>query len=148
LHDVTELRRLENLRRDFVANVSHELKTPLSSIKAYTETLLGGALHDPEANVTFVRHIEEQAERLHQLILAAKVSQIEPTLQMSFPDPKWLESHLKENPKAIRHEQIDDRVLLTASTQELQEFVCKHAETPGAFGEPSNLKRTDIKKSK
>jgi two-component system phosphate regulon sensor histidine kinase PhoR len=69
LHDVTELRRLENLRQDFVANVSHELKTPLSSIKAYAETLLGGAIHDQENNVVFLRRIEEQAERLHVLIL-------------------------------------------------------------------------------
>ena len=42
MHDVTELKRLEGLRQQFVANVSHELKTPLSSIKAYTETLLNG----------------------------------------------------------------------------------------------------------
>ncbi len=69
LHDVTELRRLENLRRDFVANVSHELKTPLSSIKAYAETLRLGAIHDQEHNVGFVERIEEQATRLHQLIL-------------------------------------------------------------------------------
>lgn len=69
LHDVTELRRLENLRQDFVANVSHELKTPLSSIKAYTETLLGGALYDQENNVMFLKRIEEQADRLHVLIL-------------------------------------------------------------------------------
>lgn len=69
LHDVTELRRLENLRQEFVANVSHELKTPLTSIKAYAETLLGGALEDPEHNVAFVKRIEEQAERLHQLIV-------------------------------------------------------------------------------
>ncbi len=68
-HDITELRRLESLRQDFVANVSHELKTPLSAIKAYSETLLNGALHDEENNVAFVRRIEEQADRLHQLIL-------------------------------------------------------------------------------
>ncbi len=69
LHDVTELRRLENLRRELVANVSHELKTPLSAIKAYAETLRMGAVDDPEHNLTFVLRIEEQAERLHQLIL-------------------------------------------------------------------------------
>ena len=69
LHDVTELRRLESLRQEFVANVSHELKTPLSSIKAYAETLLNGAIRDDENNTKFVLRIEEQAERLHELIL-------------------------------------------------------------------------------
>ncbi len=68
-HDVSELRRLERMRQDFVANVSHELKTPLASIKAYTETLLDWALHDEEVNVRFLRRIEEQAERLERLIL-------------------------------------------------------------------------------
>jgi len=67
-HDVTELRRLERMRQDFVANVSHELKTPLASIKAYTETLLDWALHDEAVNVRFLRRIEEQAERLNVLI--------------------------------------------------------------------------------
>jgi len=67
-HDVTDLRRLERMRQDFVANVSHELKTPLASIKAYTETLLDWALHDEEVNVRFLHRIEEQADRLHQLI--------------------------------------------------------------------------------
>lgn len=69
LHDVTELRRLENLRRDFVANVSHELKTPLAAIKAYAETLRLGAISDPEHNLSFVERIEDQANRLHQLIV-------------------------------------------------------------------------------
>lgn len=69
LHDVTELRRLENLRQEFVANVSHELKTPLTVIAASAETLLDGALGDPAHNVAFVRRIAEQADRLHQLIL-------------------------------------------------------------------------------
>lgn len=68
LHDLTELRALENMRRDFVANVSHELKTPLSSIKAYSETLRMGAIHDQQRNLEFVSAIFEQSERLEQLI--------------------------------------------------------------------------------
>ena len=69
LHDVTELRRLENLRREFVSNVSHELKTPLTAIQAYTETLLSGALQEPVHSRQFVERIEEHADRLHALIL-------------------------------------------------------------------------------
>ena len=68
LHDITDLRRLENMRREFVANVSHELKTPLASIQAYSETLLSGALDDEQNNEGFVQRIVEQAERLSALI--------------------------------------------------------------------------------
>ena len=46
LHDITNLKKLENLRREFVANVSHELKTPITSIKGFAETLLDGAMND------------------------------------------------------------------------------------------------------
>jgi two-component system phosphate regulon sensor histidine kinase PhoR len=69
LHDMTELRRLESMRRELIANVSHELKTPLAAIKGYAETLLLGAVNDSEHNLHFVRRIEEQADRLHELIL-------------------------------------------------------------------------------
>jgi two-component system phosphate regulon sensor histidine kinase PhoR len=69
LHDMTELRRLESLRRELVANVSHELKTPLAAIKGYAETLRLGAINDQEHNLHFVRRIEEQADRLHKMIL-------------------------------------------------------------------------------
>jgi two-component system, OmpR family, phosphate regulon sensor histidine kinase PhoR len=68
LHDLTELRRLENVRRELVANVSHELKTPLTVIKGYAETLRLGAVNDPEHNLQFIHRIEEQADRLHELI--------------------------------------------------------------------------------
>jgi two-component system, OmpR family, phosphate regulon sensor histidine kinase PhoR len=68
LRDVSNLRRLENLRSEFAANVSHELKTPLASIKAYAETLRLGAVNDPDHNLAFVGRIEEHADRLHFLI--------------------------------------------------------------------------------
>jgi two-component system phosphate regulon sensor histidine kinase PhoR len=69
LRDVSEVKRLEQMRQQFIANVSHELKTPLSSIKAYAETLLGGALKDPVHAQRFLERIDEQANRLHQLIM-------------------------------------------------------------------------------
>lgn len=69
LHDISELKRLEGLRQQFVANVSHELKTPLSSIKAYTETLLNGAMDDPENARRFLHRIDDQSDRLHELII-------------------------------------------------------------------------------
>jgi two-component system phosphate regulon sensor histidine kinase PhoR len=68
LQDITQLQRLENLRQEFSANVSHELKTPLSSILAYTETLRAGAIQDSENNLRFVEQIHKQAERLNYLI--------------------------------------------------------------------------------
>ena len=68
ISDETRLRQLEAMRRDFTANVSHELKTPLAAIRAYTETLLMGALEDPDANRRFVQCISDQAERLDNLI--------------------------------------------------------------------------------
>ena len=69
VRDVSEMRRLEAMRRDFVSGVSHELKTPLTVIQACTDTLLGGALSDPTAAERFLKQIEEQSERLLQLIL-------------------------------------------------------------------------------
>jgi two-component system phosphate regulon sensor histidine kinase PhoR len=67
--DITRVRRLERYRQEFVANASHEMKTPLAAIQATVETLLDGALQDPEHNVRFLRRISENAERLSRLIL-------------------------------------------------------------------------------
>jgi len=68
IHDITEIRRLETVRSDFVANVSHELKTPLTSIKGFVETLLEGALDDKENNRNFLKIIQDHAERLNNLV--------------------------------------------------------------------------------
>ena len=68
LNDVTELRTLENVRRDFVANVSHELKTPITSIKGFVETLLDGAISDRDDAVRFLGIVSKQADRLNAII--------------------------------------------------------------------------------
>ncbi|MCC6487398.1 MAG: HAMP domain-containing protein [Candidatus Hydrogenedentes bacterium] len=68
LHDVTRLIRLENARKDFVTNVSHEIKTPITTIKGYVETLLDGAKDDPEASRRFLEVISRQADRLAALV--------------------------------------------------------------------------------
>lgn len=67
-HDVTELRRLEKVRKDFVANVSHELRTPITAIRGYAETLQSGALADPAVAPQMVEIIHRQSERLSELV--------------------------------------------------------------------------------
>jgi two-component system phosphate regulon sensor histidine kinase PhoR len=66
-HDISDLKRLERVRRDFVANVSHELRTPVSVIRGYAETLAGGTV-DPATATRFVSTIQAHAERLANLI--------------------------------------------------------------------------------
>ncbi len=78
MNDVTELRRLENLRKDFVANVSHEIKTPLTAIKGFVETLRHGALEDPEEARRFLSIINRHVERLSAIVEdLLKLSRIE-----------------------------------------------------------------------
>ena len=67
LHDITELRKLERVRRDFVANVSHEFKTPLTAIQGFSETLLAGAIDDPQNRERFLGIILEHSRRLARL---------------------------------------------------------------------------------
>jgi len=68
LNDITKLRNLERVRRDFVSSVSHELRTPLTSIRGYTETLLEGAMYEPENARAFLQIILQQSEQLAALI--------------------------------------------------------------------------------
>jgi two-component system phosphate regulon sensor histidine kinase PhoR len=69
LNDITRIRQLENIRRDFVANVSHELKTPITSIKGFVETLRGGALQSPDDAERFLAIIARQTDRLNSIIV-------------------------------------------------------------------------------
>lgn len=68
LHDITRLKQLEEIRKDFVANVSHEIKTPITAIKGFVETLLDGAIDDRDNAARFLRMIKIHSERLNTLV--------------------------------------------------------------------------------
>ncbi|WP_018132171.1 two-component system histidine kinase PnpS [Effusibacillus pohliae] len=68
LHDVSKWRRVEQMRTEFVANVSHELRTPITAVKGFAETLLDGALEDPELRRQFIKIIYEESDRLSRLV--------------------------------------------------------------------------------
>ncbi len=68
LHDISELKRLEQIRKDFVANVSHELRTPVTSIKGFSETLIDGAYKDESSLLSFLEIIQIETNRLEKLI--------------------------------------------------------------------------------
>ncbi len=67
-HDITELKKIEQVRKDFVANASHEIKTPITAIKGFADTLLEGALDDKEHAVKFLKAIQSNSERINSLV--------------------------------------------------------------------------------
>jgi two-component system, OmpR family, phosphate regulon sensor histidine kinase PhoR len=87
LHDITDLRKLERIRRDFVANVSHEFRTPLTAIQGFAETLIGGAIDDPQNRGRFLAIILEHSRRLARLT--------EDLLRLSQMDAEQLEMEIR-----------------------------------------------------
>ena len=102
-HDITELRRLEKIRKDFVANVSHELRTPLTSIKGYVEALLDGGKDDPATAAAFLEIIMRQSNRLN-LILddLLQLSQIESGQVLFRREPVELRALLERTVAVIK----------------------------------------------
>lgn len=95
LNDVTQTRKLENMRRDFVANVSHELKTPITSIKGFVETILDGALDDPAKAREFLEIVARQTDRLNSII--------EDLLTLSTIEQKAESAELSKEPTPIEN---------------------------------------------
>ena len=76
---------------------------------------------------------------VHMII---SIQQVEPTLKATMLDVEWMKKFVQASPGAISHEIVNDNVVLTASTKELQQFFLKHLATPGAYGEAMELTRT------
>ncbi|MBL5830352.1 two-component system histidine kinase PnpS [Heyndrickxia sporothermodurans] len=105
LHDITDIRRLEKMSSEFVANVSHELKTPITSLKGFAETLLDGAMYDPEIAKSFLTIIHDESERLHRLITdILHLSKIEQHQLPFHPEPLNVTGVIYETIDTIQEE--------------------------------------------
>jgi two-component system phosphate regulon sensor histidine kinase PhoR len=134
LHDITAIRRLEKMRSEFVANVSHELKTPITSIKGFTETLLDGALEDPDISRSFLTIISEESDRLNRLITdildLSKIEQKRMPLKVEEVD---LSKLIKETVRIVRKEArakniaiylpAEETMVLEADRDRLQQII-------------------------
>src|SRR5215831_1277599 len=113
-NDLTDIRRSERMRRDFVANVSHEFKTPLTSILGYTETLLSGAKDDPKIAVDFLSTIERNAEHLEALVsdllTLAKLEAEVPARREPFELKPVIEDQISSRAKALQEREIQETV--------------------------------------
>lgn len=109
LQDITERQKLENMQMDFVANVSHELKTPLTTIKSYTETLLTGQVDDPETATQFMEIIDTEADRMNRLV--------KDLLQLSRLDYKQEKWNKKESNLIALLKSVVTKVEMTAKNK-------------------------------
>jgi two-component system phosphate regulon sensor histidine kinase PhoR len=118
-HDVTRLKRLERIRTDFVANVTHEIRTPLTAIIGFTETLQQGAFENPETARKFLRTIRENAERLNRLV--------DDLLTLS-----GLElGEIKIHPEGLRIEESIQQVLAVVEARVSEKGLTIRKEIPG-----------------
>jgi two-component system sensor histidine kinase VicK len=109
LQDITERQKLENMQMDFVANVSHELKTPLTTIKSYTETLLTGQVDDQETATQFMGIIDTEADRMNRLV--------KDLLQLSRLDYKQEKWNKKESNLIALLKSVVTKVEMTAKNK-------------------------------
>lgn len=134
LHDISEIRRLERIRSEFVANVSHELKTPIAAVKGFAETLLSGAVNDPDTAKSFLQIIHDESERLNRLILnildLSKIESKQAPLQLSpielhqFLDKTISMMEPEAEKKNIRLTmQADKEIYIEADEDRLQQVV-------------------------
>lgn len=124
IQDITEIRKLERIRSEFVANVSHELKTPLTSIKGFVETLKAGAIEDEEIAKRFLNIIEDEADRLNRLISdIMSLSELENKKVQSRVQQIDTSSKILEVLSMLQNQASKKRISLTANiTEDLSEL--------------------------
>jgi len=131
LHDITALRKLERVRRDFVANVSHEFRTPLTAIQGFAETLLAGAIDDPQNRGRFLGIIVEHSRRLARLT--------EDLLMLSKMDADRLEFETRRIPVAAFIESCMETAQPRARDKDLQLSVNQAEKIPDIAGDRRRL---------
>lgn len=126
LQDITERQKLDNMRKEFVANVSHELKTPLTSIKSYTETLLDGALENKEMTEQFLKVVDSEADRMTRLV--------RDLLQLSSLDYKQVKWNKKDYDlvKIVKNSVMKVEMTAKNKSQTL-EYISQEDSMPGYF---------------
>jgi two-component system phosphate regulon sensor histidine kinase PhoR len=131
LHDITELRKLERVRRDFVANVSHEFKTPLTAIQGFSETLLAGAIDDPQNRERFLGIILEHSRRLARLT--------DDLLKLSQMDADRLELEIRRVSVAELIESCLETAQHRAAEKDIRVYVSQSNELPDIAGDRRRL---------
>jgi two-component system phosphate regulon sensor histidine kinase PhoR len=131
LHDITELRKLERVRRDFVANVSHEFKTPLTAIQGFSETLLAGAIDDPQNRERFLGIILEHSRRLARLT--------DDLLKLSQMDADRLELEIRRVSVAELIESCLETAQHRAAEKDIRVHVSQSKEPPDIAGDRRRL---------
>jgi len=131
LHDITELRKLERVRRDFIANVSHEFRTPLTAIQGFAETLIAGALDDPQNRGRFLNIILEHARRLARLT--------EDLLKLSQMDADRLELEIRPIKVSPLVESCYETSRHRAAERELQLTLDVSEDLPDVAGDARRL---------
>lgn len=118
-NDITEIKKLEQMRKDFVANVSHELKTPLTSIKGFAETLLDGAQDVPEIREQFLNIIHDESERMQTLVEdlleLSRLEQDNYQLETTIVD---VTSLIRETETLLRHKAAEKQMTIHLETEE------------------------------
>jgi two-component system phosphate regulon sensor histidine kinase PhoR len=143
MHDVTDLRRLETMRRDFVANVSHELRTPVSIIRATAETLQDGALEDPEHAPRFLDALIRNSERLGRLISdLLDISRVEAGEYTVDSQPLMLHEAAAHAVDAASAQAEDRRITLEA---DIDDRLCIRADANALEQVLSNLVQNAVK---
>jgi two-component system phosphate regulon sensor histidine kinase PhoR len=131
LHDITDLRKLERVRRDFVANVSHEFRTPLTAIQGFAETLLAGAMDDPQNRGRFLEIIVEHSRRLARLT--------EDLLMLSKMDADRLDFETRRIPVGPFIESCMETALPRARDKDLRLSVNQPTKIPDIAGDRRRL---------
>jgi len=117
LQDITKQQKLDDMRKEFVANVSHELRTPLTSVKSYSETLLDGAMEDPQICKEFLSVINSEADRMTRLV--------KDLLQLSKQDNRQMQYNMQEIDFVELVKNCAERIKLSAQekSQVIETFV-------------------------